>query len=181
MDVDDQPLASDYSLWHFTRNLLDKKIAHEDFSMKRKLASIFAWVSTALFAVFVGLYIYAWVCDPNLYPMYSDPPPRPFFFHIPLGNATMSVDKYDGGQVVFYNGPKPNDGTMSGSSDDQTGWGFYGMECGLMRVNDPVVKTWWTLRISLWYPIIIFGILPAIFVVKKLRNRKSASTKKETS
>lgn len=36
---------------------------------------------------------------------------------------------------------------------------------------------WWTLMISLWYPIILFGILPAIFLVKKLRGRKSASTR----
>ena len=42
-------------------------------------------------------------------------------------------------------------------------------------------QNWWTFFINLWYPIIIFGILPAIFVVKKLRNRKSTSTKKTTS
>lgn len=34
---------------------------------------------------------------------------------------------------------------------------------------------WWTLMISLWYPIIIFSILPAIFVVTKLRCKKLAS------
>jgi hypothetical protein len=38
--------------------------------------------------------------------------------------------------------------------------------------------SWWTLMISLWYPIILFGILPAIFLVKKLRGRKSASATK---
>jgi len=39
-------------------------------------------------------------------------------------------------------------------------------------------KNWCTFMISLWYPIILFGILLAIFVVKKLRGRKQASTKK---
>jgi hypothetical protein len=29
-------------------------------------------------------------------------------------------------------------------------------------------KTWWTLMISLWYPIILFAILPAIFIIKKI-------------
>jgi hypothetical protein len=38
-------------------------------------------------------------------------------------------------------------------------------------------KTWWTLMINLWYPIIIFAILPAILLVKKLRSKKLASTK----
>ncbi len=37
------------------------------------------------------------------------------------------------------------------------------------------VHNWWTLAISLWYFIILFGILPTIFVIKKLRDRKSAS------
>jgi len=37
---------------------------------------------------------------------------------------------------------------------------------------------WWTLMISLWYPIILFGILPAIFVIKKLHNRKSSASQK---
>ena len=33
-------------------------------------------------------------------------------------------------------------------------------------------ETWWTLMVSLWYPIIIFGILPAVYVVQKLRGTK---------
>jgi len=32
--------------------------------------------------------------------------------------------------------------------------------------------------INLWHPIILFGILPATFVIKILRGRKPASTKK---
>jgi hypothetical protein len=40
--------------------------------------------------------------------------------------------------------------------------------------------SWWTFRINLWYPIILFGILPAIFAVKKLRGGKPASTNKTT-
>jgi len=41
-------------------------------------------------------------------------------------------------------------------------------------------QNWWTFFINLWYPIIIFGILPSIFVIKKLRNRKPASTQEAT-
>jgi hypothetical protein len=136
--------------------------------MKKKILSICILVSTALFVVFVGLYIYAWIFDPNLYFRHGRS-----HFYIPLGNATMAVDKYNGGQMVFFNGPEPNSTTSSGSNDNQTGWGFYGIECRLMSVNDPVVKTWWTLNISLWYPIIIFGIFPVFFAIKKLRAKTS--------
>ena len=67
------------------------------------------------------------------------------------------------------------------TKDDQTkeilfmGYGIF-----FWDMNHTINKeqNWWTLMISLWYPIILFGILPAIFVVKKLRGRKSASTKK---
>jgi hypothetical protein len=40
-------------------------------------------------------------------------------------------------------------------------------------------KTWWTLMISLWYPIVFFGILPSVFLAKKLRGRKLALTPKK--
>jgi hypothetical protein len=65
--------------------------------------------------------------------------------------------------------------TMAGSNVNETfyeGWGIY-----FKLINNPAMKiNWWTLMISLWYPIILFGILPAIFVVKKLR-KKFASQK----
>ena len=31
---------------------------------------------------------------------------------------------------------------------------------------------WWTLTINLWYPIIIFGIVPVIYAAKKLHTAK---------
>jgi hypothetical protein len=94
----------------------------------------------------------------------------------------MAVDKYDGGRMVFFNGLEPNDTTSFGPQDSRTnvrGWAIYGVYFGL--ADHPASnEKWWTFMISLWYPIIIFGILPAIFIVKKLRNRKSSSTKETT-
>ncbi len=73
----------------------------------------------------------------------------------------------------------PNDRTTVGLSDDMMGWIGYGIYYRV--ISDATSKvTWWTLMISIWYPIILFGILPAIFAVKKLRARKSASTTKTT-
>ena len=34
-------------------------------------------------------------------------------------------------------------------------------------------QNWWTLMISFWYPIIIFSILPIVFVARKLYAAKA--------
>ena len=127
--------------------------------MKNKLFRNCARVSTVLFIVFIGLYIYAWIFDQS-------------FLHIPLGKASIAVHKYESGQVIFFNGPYPNATTTLGPTDTETFWEGYGIYHRV--INDSASKvTWWTLMISLWYPLILFGILPAIFVVKKLRGRQS--------
>jgi hypothetical protein len=142
--------------------------------VKKNLFRKCACVSATFFVVVIGLYAYTWIFDPNLYSY-----PHPSFFHISLGNVRVSLERYDGGQVVFFNGPMPNDRTTVGLSDDMMGWIGYGIYYRV--ISDATSKvTWWTLMISIWYPIILFGILPAIFAVKKLRARKSASTTKTT-
>lgn len=127
--------------------------------MKNKLFRNCAYVSTAFFVVFIGLYTYVWI--------FNSP-----FFHIPLSKASMTVDKYEGGQVIFFNGPYPNATTMLGPTDTITGYEGCGIYYHVIHDSASNV-TWWTLMISLWYPIILFGILPAIFVVKKLRAKTS--------
>lgn len=62
------------------------------------------------------------------------------------------------------------------AKNDQTsethfrGYGIYYFDMSHSIDKD---KTWWTLVISLWYPIILFSILPAIFVIKKVRAKTS--------
>ncbi|MES1181134.1 MAG: hypothetical protein ABUL66_04660, partial [Verrucomicrobiota bacterium] len=135
------------------------------------------WISTALFIVFAGLYIYAWIFSPNLYAY-----PNPSFLHVSLGDVRVAVDKLEGGEIAFFNGPIPNSTTSTGPRNNTTNekeWAGYGIYFRWIKdVNRP--DSWWTLMVSLWYPIILFGILPAIFVVKKWRKRKLVSTKKAT-
>jgi len=50
--------------------------------------------------------------------------------------------------------------------------------CGIyFRIVKDTKKTdnWWTFMVSLWYPVIIFGVLPAVYVVQKLRGTKPAA------
>lgn len=135
--------------------------------MKNKLFRICAYVSIAFFAVLIGIYICAWIFDPN-----SGEPPM-HWRHISLGHdinlGASNVE--DREWLVFYNGPYPNDTTMLGPTDTITGYEGYGIYYHVIHKSATKV-TWWTLMISLWYPIILFGILPAIFAVKKLRVRR---------
>jgi hypothetical protein len=67
------------------------------------------------------------------------------------------------------------------AKDDQTGETLfisYGIFFWKMSHSVNQEQNWWTLFFNLWYPIILFGLLPTIFVVKKLCNRKSVTAKK---
>lgn len=104
------------------------------------------------------------------------------WINVSVGNGIhMSVAKCFGKvSVLFFNQDFPYTGSIVGFSGDKSvtekgyeGWGIYFRLLKDVRRSD----SWWTLMISLWYPIFLFGILPAIFVIKKLCGRKSASTK----
>ena len=65
---------------------------------------------------------------------------------------------------------------MLGCADDDrtslivfTGYGIF-----FSKISHTVDKfhNWWTFMISLWYPVIIFSILPAVWLVQKLRGTK---------
>ena len=78
--------------------------------------------------------------------------------------------------MLFFNQKMPYMGSIVSFAGDKsvverglTAWGLY---FRLIKHAD-TNETWWTLMVSLWYPIIIFGILPLVFVVKKLRAAKS--------
>ncbi|HEY1718421.1 MAG TPA: hypothetical protein VGH42_09045 [Verrucomicrobiae bacterium] len=127
----------------------------------------------------MSLWGYLWIFNPD--PASGEPSMH--WRHISLGHdINLAASNSEGGEsLYFFNGPMPNGTTMLGPTDTVTGGWDRGYGIYFLSIYDAASKwTWWTLIISLWYPIIIFGILPAIFAVKKMRNRKSASTKKPT-
>ena len=132
-------------------------------------------ISAVLLLGFTSLSFYLWFFNPN--PGRGEPPMH--WRHISLGHdincAASNAENL--ASLFFFNGPCPNDTTMLGLTDTITG--FEG--CGIyyhVVINYSASKAmWWTLIISLWYPIIIFSILPAIFVIERLCGRKPASTK----
>jgi hypothetical protein len=102
-------------------------------------------------------------------------------------HIAVAKDDWNGSLILFNQRSPYIGGTIALVGDNkhlvsevsEKGWNFARTYfCIIKNIHRP--DSWWTLEISLWYPIILSGILPAIFVVKKLHNRKSASTKETT-
>jgi len=86
--------------------------------------------------------------------------------------------------IGFHFGSARHLGKMFGASDgNQTseiqfiGHGIYFWE---MKHTIEKQWNWWTLMISLWYPIILFGILPAFVLFNKWRRKNSVIAKDKT-
>jgi hypothetical protein len=136
--------------------------------MRTNIASVCALASMFFFIIFVGLYAYALVVSPNLYSH-----PQTSFPDVSLKKTSIAVNKYNGGQMVIFNGPIPNDTASWGPSNNTNNEKVlcgYGVTYKSIYIDEAGTKesSWWTLMISLWYPIIIFGIWPAFVVFKKL-------------
>jgi hypothetical protein len=162
--------------------------------MKRQFFRNCAYLSTVLFLGFVGLYAYVWIDDPN--PKVSGAGIH--WSYISIGHTTKSLTGtngpttgtyiYDdsglrftatkeyGGNLVFFNQAVPFFGGTIGFAGDKTvsekGWDGCGIYFRIVK-DTKRADSWWTFMISLWYPVIIFGILPIVFVVKRLCSVKS--------
>lgn len=145
--------------------------------MKKKTLSVCVWFSGSLFIVFIGLCLYAQIADPHL-PIDAPPAAYP---RVAFGNSfNVSVKKDEGGNLGFFNQNEPFfGGTFRFTGDNTTsgkGWSGYGIYFFHIIHTVDKENNWWTLMISLWYPIIFFAILPAIFVIRKIRNRLTKAT-----
>ena len=146
-------------------------------SVKNKLLTACACVSTVFFFGFVSLFVYALIADPRTQIVKSST----YFPHISFSDNfnVTAIKDWDGnwnGSVVFFNQEEP---FIGGGSFPQTvseeGWIGWGIYFRLLR--DTVTKaTWWTLMISFWYPITIFGILPIVFLCRKWRRARKVSS-----
>jgi hypothetical protein len=159
-------------------------------------------VSVVLFFGFIGLYVYVWVADPNpkespsldwrsvsighwkitiahsLVP--STRTNGPAMLTYPYdggGNLHITITKDWGGRLILLNQCMPSEGVMlSGIGDDKInviGWRKCGIYYSYIIHTIEKDKNWWTLMISLWYPIIIFGIVPFACAIKRIYAAKS--------
>ena len=143
--------------------------------MNRQILKVSTYVSVLFLALFIGLYSYAWIVDPDLHSSSSE---------ISVGNARLTVTKLWGGQLILFNQEAPYTGGIYAMSGDKTvsakGWDGFGIYFRLIK-DTKMVGSWWTLMISLWYPVIIFAILPVTFAVKKWRAKGKLPTGRITT
>jgi hypothetical protein len=143
--------------------------------MKSRLFRNCAYISTVLFLVFVALFAYVWFVSPNSSADWS---------YFSLGkDIHIAVTKKWGGNMVFFNEGMPYAGSVISLTGDKTinergvtGWGIYFR----LIENTTQNSRWWTLMISFWYPVILFGILPLVFAVRNCaRPKQEAAVKNE--
>ena len=105
--------------------------------------------------------------------------PEDGFMRFASPGDTITNNIYFHGYGIDFGSGKHTASLFGFSKNDrESGIRFIGYGIYFSDTSHTVDKghNWWTLMISLWYPIILFGILPAIFAIKKLR-KKFASQK----
>jgi hypothetical protein len=130
--------------------------------MKNRWLISCAIISTTLLLGCVLLFVYVLITNPN--------PPN-HWPSVSIGHDFhCAVIKNWGCNLVCYNGYMPYMGNVV--SIDNTskivvkGWNGFGIYVRLVK-NPSVGTTWWTLMVSLWYPIAIFGMLSIVLVTKR--------------
>lgn len=127
------------------------------------------YTSTVLFFVFVGVLIYAWLNSPN--PRTNESGVH--WSYVSLGKVHVAVTMERGGNLVLFNQKAPYTGSIyklaGDNSVNETGLTSCGIYFRHITHTNEKGQNWWTLMVSLWYPIIIFGIFPCILIIRKLR------------
>jgi hypothetical protein len=144
--------------------------------MKNKIFKNCVYISTAIFIGFLILYLYAEIIDPHSN-IVTTPMSCP---HISFGSLNVTVTKDWHGNLIFFNGNIPNINVMFDDKLVSSTWfnrfGIYFMSTKDIAKKDKDLDTrWWTIMISFWYPIIIFSILPLLFLIQKGRAFKKIS------
>jgi hypothetical protein len=135
--------------------------------MKRCVSIFLICICGLPFFVSFILLAYALVERPDLYR-------QPVLFR--LGGMGVAVTELWGGQVAFFNYSAPYSGSMLGAGAKiASGMDFYGVYFRRISFGQPK-EDWWTLWLSLWYPICIFGVpFVAALLAELIRKRVGQS------
>jgi len=133
--------------------------------MKHRIQKTCLWVLTAFCFSFLILLFYARIANPDL----NLPSER-----LAVGRVfNAGVDSRFGGEIVIFNNlPYGGSITRLGTNDFMTvavtGWNSAGLYFRSIK-NSAEKGRSWTFRISIWYPIVLFAIYPALFFLKNWR------------
>lgn len=138
--------------------------------MRNKAVIRCACVSMGCFLGLVALYLYLIIFNPN--PIVSDKTGIRWTYISLTKGIHIAATKNWGGNLVLFNRDIPNKDVMYDLSDRHNvvtekywnGIGLYFISMKYIGVKEPDN---WTLMISLWWPIVIFGIISMSPVVIK--------------
>jgi hypothetical protein len=137
--------------------------------ISQKTLAKFTCFSVVPFLGFIALMAYVKIADPQI-DVDSSGVHCP---HISLfANIKVTALNNDGGCLIAFNDKYPYGGSVIGVAGDnsviENGFDWFGV---YFRSFNTAGKNdlSWTLKFSLWYLIILFGVLPAIFAMMKLR------------
>jgi hypothetical protein len=87
-------------------------------------------------------------------------------------NFNVSVYKKPRASLLFFNQTAPWFAGTLGDNQTERGWDGWGFFYRIVNDTDRK-ETWWTLMFSIWYPIIIFAILPLVFIIKRFATKNT--------
>lgn len=137
--------------------------------MKNRVFKACVYVSLFLFLAFAGVFCCVELVGSN--PQLNESGVRWKF--ISVGSLHVAATKLFGGNLVFFNQPSPYLGSVVGFEGAKTNTAETG--CDLLGIHFRMfystgAKTneeLWTLMVSLWYPIVLFAIIPAVFLMRE--------------
>jgi hypothetical protein len=131
--------------------------------LKNRLLTVGIILSLTIFLGLVGLNLYAEFRSPNKdVDGWSISCP-----HISFAKVNVTISKYWGGCIVVYNREFPNFNLGGGQTTTTQGdWLLFNSKLIKAPELDP---SWWTAWFRFRYPLIIFGALTSLLMLKRLR------------
>jgi hypothetical protein len=132
-------------------------------AMKKQISIVCLVIIGLVFLFFVGLYVSL------IFSNGRQGTPSVYYRLISIGDQfSISIVKEFGGYVALFNHEVPYRGSMIGGEGKNikiTGWGGYGIYYTSVRRATAKPTYWWTLMISIWYPIVIFGVILFLCII----------------
>lgn len=144
------------------------------FTMKRRTLILCGCISLAFLMSFTDLFFHYRIADAPLRKDSQDMA----YPHISIVKCfSLAFMSEHGGYLALYNQDLPNNGSAMFGADDKSirimAWGGFGIYFRLVRNTNIPPSNWWTVMVSIWYPVFIVGNLVLLFVLK-LRSRALA-------
>ncbi len=143
-----------------------------DMNLTQKVLPTAAVISLVLACGFLFICAYSFACDP----LYKEPTR----YIAITQNVNITVTKHwSGGSLVIFNTELPylrniTSGIAGYDTSTSGGFNFVGISYSVFKKSS-MPGPWWSVIISLWYPIVLSGAVPMFWLVRRKRDKKQLS------